>query len=302
MAFAPLRRPTSKNNPSAPARASSFRSSRASAAGPAPVGTGPELRSSTASVTELGFHVGRFDVETTGALEFPESVKPTLENPNAVVTADVCARPTTAAGRSELSSWTVGLSRSIYEDYSLYSYERSDVSKRFSDAAPGGAIDVDVGDGLPFDKGIGRHGGAISASFLDRNPTRLQIIDAPNMEIPMTHDVCEDKNPVRAVTRLMDFSVFLMARNDQSHEVHTLRHIGYRQITQIRFSDAAGRTKEELDQGQLAVEGRVATIHAHGRAQVHSQGDGEGPRPPRLGGSLANDIAEQTIVVEKPGC
>ncbi|PRQ08169.1 hypothetical protein [Enhygromyxa salina] len=302
MAMTYLRRPAPDNS----SRSLSARSRKAPAgptAAPPPPTTGPTLCSSTTDVTELGFHVGRFEVKTTGALGFPNMVNPTLENPNAVVTADVCARPKTPAGQTGLADWTVGISRSIYEDYSLYSFDKSEVSKRFSEAAPDGAIDVRPGmHGLPFDTGIGRHGGAISASLLDRKPSRLEVVDSPNMEVPLTHDICEVDNRIKAVSRRMDFSVFLMARNDLSQEVHTLRHISYQQISQVRFSDLGGRKKADLGDDQHIVEGRVAKTYAHGRVLVGAQGTGEGPRPPVLGGSFANDIEEPQIIREKLGC
>ncbi|MFO7567347.1 MAG: hypothetical protein R6X02_32185 [Enhygromyxa sp.] len=211
-----------------------------------------------------------------------------IKMPTAVVEADVCAKPTTDAAASELAHWTVGISRTLFEDYRFALYEKGYLFDRFSDSS-GPALDVAPTD-APFDTGSGDAPGSIHAAKLRDNPTRLEAADTAPTAAPMAnpdvHKDCTPPDRLRAHIRLMDFSAYLLARHNLTNEVHTLAQAQYHQISEVRFAPRLAGFALKFDKVAL------------GLPDV----DEKVLRPPALGSTLGNQLVEPLRFVEKDEC
>ena len=253
------------------------------------------------NVAELGFHVGRIGVASTGALKITTNNAGNIEvqNPSALARADVCAEPKTPTAAASLPDWTLGLSRTLYEDYAVVDYEKSWMFDRLTKVAGGPVLDVaPIGRSahtLPFDKAYGARN-EVSAARLDHTPLRLQTVDSPMLEIPPEGQAtCAPPDSVQRINRMMDFTAFLLARNEVSGDICTLAHVSYRQVVKLHFVPA----ERELGEGEPKVGGRAARQILDGKVEVEVSGLGAGTRTPELGakqGMLANDFARWKVL------
>ena len=111
----------------------SLRRATATTSAAQPAHEGPLTGSST-NVTEYGFHIGHFDVETVGKVKLDESVL-MMSNPTVVATADVCAEPQTdqadaehLSDRPEYTSYEKLLNFSRRFDASVFLLARNKVT------------------------------------------------------------------------------------------------------------------------------------------------------------------------------
>lgn len=246
------------------------------------------LTGSSTNVTEYGFHIGHFDVETVGKVKLDESVL-MMSNPTVVATADVCAEPQTDQAEADLANWKVGLSRTVYEDRITWIFENGLITDRMTETTGGPVLDVDPSL-QPFDTPMD-HRNATNAAMLIHNPLRMKIMDAPPASLSL--EQLSDRPEYTSYEKLLNFSrrfdasVFLLAKNEVTNEVHTLDQIAYTQVSRLHFSDKPGKKDSPFGTGDSFHE-RWAKIIDDGRAQIE-----DAERTPELmvkGGGMANDF------------
>lgn len=202
-------------------------------------------------------------------------------------------------GGGDLAGWQIGLTRTCHEDSITWTYDRSEVHQRMTDASGGPVLDIHQISTAPFAETA-----SAPAAALRGEPHLFDISDTPEAAAPMAnplgHQDCEVLDKLRSMRRVLDFSVHAIAFHRDSQQAVSLAHTVFTQDVTVK---AVAPLK--LSERRTLARGVSPAFHATQAFVIGSEGPGAGPLASELaprGGRVANGFEEQPVFREIEPC
>lgn len=204
-----------------------------------------------------------------------------------------------ALGGGDLAGWQIGLTRTCHEDSITWTFDRSEVRERMTDASGGPVLDIPQVSTAPFAETA-----SAPAAALQGKPHIFDISDTPQAAAPMAnplgHHDCETLDKLQSMRRILDFSVHAIAFHRDGQHAVLLAHAVFTQEVTVKAVAPL-----ELNPRRTLLRGVSPAFRAMQTFVIRSEGPGAGPLAPELaprGGRVANDFDEQPVFRETAPC